>query len=139
MALPLINGRAYDYSQIIIAILGVPVSGVSSINYDEEQEVTGNKGTGEYDVSVGLGGISASGSLEMSMNDVEALRDVAPIRGSLLSLPFFDIVVVFGNPQGVQTHTLKNCKFKKDGVNTSTGDTDIKYTFDIYMSHINYR
>jgi hypothetical protein len=139
MALPLINGRAYDYTQIIFPILGVPVSGVSKISYKEEQEVAGNKGTGEYDVSVGFGGINSSGSVEISMNDIESLRDVAPIRGSLLSLPFFDIPVIFGTIQGVQTHVLKNCKFKNDGVDTSQGDTDIKFTYDLYISHINYR
>jgi hypothetical protein len=139
MPQPLINGRAYDYSQITFIIEGVPVSGISKISYKEEQPVEGNKGAGEYDVSVGLGGISCSGSIEISMNDVEALRDVAPTRGSLLSLPFSDIICVFGNPQKVQTHTLKNTKFKNDGVDSSTGDTDIKMTFDIYISHIIYR
>lgn len=139
MALPLVNGRAYDYVQITVGILGVPVPGISSINYTEEQEVMGNKGTGKYDVSVGEGGITAQASMDISMNDVEALRDVAPERGSLLSIPYFDVVVVFGNIQGVQTHTVRNCKFKNDGVETTEGDTDIKRTFDLYCSHIDYR
>ena len=35
--IPLINGTAYDFSQIIVTILGVPVASVSSIEYSEEQ------------------------------------------------------------------------------------------------------
>lgn len=143
MALALINGRAYDYTQIIINILGVPIAGVSKITYTEEQEVKGNMGTGTRPVSVGLGAIEASGSLEISMNDVEAIRDVAttdPLyQGSLLTLPFFDIIIVFGNVQKIVTHTLRNCKFKNDGVDTSQGDTDIKRTFDLFISDIKYR
>ena len=83
--------------------------------------------------------IDASGSLEVSMNDVEALRDIAPTKGSLLSIPAFDITVMFGNSQGVQTHRLRNCEFTNDGVETSQGDTDVKRTFDLVISHIDYR
>lgn len=139
MALPLINGQAFDYADIVISILGVPVSGVSSINYTEEQEKANNFGTGTRPVSRGKAAIEASGSLEISMNDVEALRDVAPLRGSLLSIPAFDITVVFGNTQNVQTHRLRNVEFNNDGVETTQGDTDIRRTFDIVISHIDYR
>lgn len=138
MAVPLINGRSYDYTQIIINVLGVPIVGVSSINYTEEQEKTNNFGTGNRPVSRGQGAIDASGSLEISMNDIEALREVAT-DGALLNLPAFDILVTFGNPQNVQTHTLKNVEFTNDGVETSQGDTQIKRTFDIVISHIKYR
>lgn len=138
MAAPLINGRAFDYSQIIINILGVPIVSVSSITYLEEQEKVNNMGTGNRPVSRGHATIDASGSLEISMNDIEALRDVAP-NGSLLFIPAFDIVVVFGNVQNPQTHVLKNCEFLNDGVETTVGDTDVKRTFDLVISHIQYR
>ena len=35
---PLINGKTYDYVSITMTILGVPILGVKSINYTEEQE-----------------------------------------------------------------------------------------------------
>jgi|SRR6056297_552200 len=135
---PLINGQAYDYTQVIISILGVPVAGINSINYTEEQEKVNNMGTGNRPVSRGRGAIDASGSLDISMNDVEALREVAP-DGSLLKLPAFDILVTFGNEQNIQTHTLKNVEFTNDGVETSQGDTDITRSFDLVISHIEYR
>lgn len=138
MAVPLVNGQAFDYTQIIVSILGVPIVSVSSISYTEEQEKVNNMGTGNRPVSRGRGAIDASGSVEISMNDIEAIRDVAP-SGSLLLIPAFDIVVVFGNPQNVQTHVLKNCEFTNDGVETTQGDTDIKRTFDLVISDIQYR
>ena len=136
--IPLVNGTAFDFAQITANILGVPVASVSSITYTEEQEKVNNYGQGNRPVSRGQGVIEASASIEMSMNDVEAIRDVAP-NGSLLQVPAFDIEVFFGNPQNPQTHVLKNCEFTSDGVETTQGDTDVKRTFDLVISHVVYR
>lgn len=138
MSVPLVNGRAYDYTEITIVILGVPLAGISSITYVTEQEKTNNFGTGNQPVSRGRGAKEPSGSLEISMNDVESMRDVAP-NGDLLDIPPFDIVVVFGNIQKIVTHTLKNVEFQNDGVETTQGDTDVRRTFDIMPSHVKYR
>ena len=135
----LINGRAYDFSQIIFVVLGVPVPSVSSISYTEEEETKMNFGTGQLPISIGYGAINSKGSIEISMNDVEAIRDVAPIRGSLLSIPLFDILVVYGNPQKPVRHIIKNAKITDDGVETSQGDTDVKRKFNFVCSHIQYR
>ena len=134
----LINGQAYDYTQIIMSVLGVPVAGVTSINYTEEQEKTNNFGAGNRPVSRGRGAIEASGSIELSMNEIEALRDAAP-GGSMLKIPPFEITIVYLNLQKVVTHKLKNVEFTNDGVETSQGDTDIRRTFDIVMSDVKYR
>lgn len=140
MAQPLINGRAYDYSQIVATILGAPIFGISAITYTEEQEKTNNFGQGNRPVSRGHAAINASASIELSMNEVEALRDlVASERGSLLAIPAFDITVTYLNNQKVVTHILKNCEFTNDGVETTQGDTDIKRSFDLVVSHIDYR
>lgn len=139
MALPsLINGQAYDYTQIIMSVLGVPVAGVTAINYTEEQEKVNNFGAGNRPVSRGRGAIEATGSIELSMNEVESLRDAAP-DGSMLKIPAFEITIVYLNLQKVVTHKLKNVEFTNDGVETSQGDTDIRRTFDIVMSDVKYR
>ena len=135
----LVNGEAYDYTKITVLVLGVPLAGISSINYTEEQEKTNNFGTGDRPVSIGKGPIDASGSFEISMNDVEALRDVA-IEGSLLKLPPFDIPIIFSNSGNLpRTHVLKNVEFTDDGVETSQGDTDVKRTFNVKLTHVKYR
>lgn len=138
MAVPLINGKAYDFQLITAVVLGVPLPSISAINYTEEQEKENNFGLGNRPVTQGQGAINASGSFDISMNDIEALRDVAP-QGSLLLIPAFDIVVVYGNPQKPVTHVLKNCSFTDDGVETSVGDKDIKRTFNLLISHIKWR
>jgi hypothetical protein len=138
MSIPLINGRAYSYVDIIFVALSVPLPSVSAINYTVEQPKENHHGTGNNPVSRGKGPKSPTASFDISMNDVEALRDAAP-NGDLLDIPAFDIVVVFGNPQKPVTHVIKNFEFSDDGVESTTGDTDIKRTFAGTPSHIKYR
>lgn len=138
MATPLINGRAYDFAQIVVTILGVPVAGVSAISYSEEQEKVNNFGAGSRPVSRGHGAINASGSITIHNNDVEAIRDAAP-NGSLLQIPSFDVTVTYLNEQKVETHVLKNVEFLNDGVEASQGDTQLERSFDLVLSHIVWR
>ena len=137
MAATLVNGRAFDFTQIIVNILNVPIISTTSIDYEETQEKINNMGTGNRPVSRGRGPIDSKATWEIAMNDIEALRAVAP-NGSLLQLPAFDIVVVFGNVQSPVTHTLKFCEFTKDGVSAKQGDTDLKMTFDLIVGEIRY-
>lgn len=135
---PLVNGIAYDYTQIAIRMFGEEVAGVTSISYTEEQTKENNFGTGNRPVSRGRGAINASASITVSMNDIEALRDIAE-EGSLLNLAPFDIQVTYLNNQKVVTHILKNCEFTSDGVEASQDDKDISRSFDLVVSHIKYR
>ena len=138
MALPLINGQAFDYAQITPLYLGVPLVSMTSITYEETQEKVDNPGTGNRGISRGRADIKSSGSIELSMNDIEALREVAP-NGSLLALPASDFILVFGNPQNIQTHILKNLEFTNDGGTGTQGDTDLKMTLNFIISNVIYR
>ena len=137
MPTPLINGQAYDYAQIRITLAGVPLFGVNSLSYSEEQDKTNNFGAGDRPVSRGKAAINANGSIDLSMNEVENLRAQAP-NGSLVQLPSFEIVVAFLNEQQFVSHILKNVEFLNDGVDTSQGDNDITRGFDLIISHIVY-
>lgn len=135
---PLINGRAYDFAQIVCNVLDVPLMGITSVSYSETQEKTNNYGAGKWAVSRGHGVVEAEVSLDIHMNDIEALRDAAP-NGRLLDIPAFDITVTFLNENKVVTHTLKNCEFTSDGVEGSQGDTQLTRSFDLVCSHVEYR
>jgi hypothetical protein len=71
------------------------------------------------------------------MNDIEALREVAP-EGSLLKIPPFDVEVSYLNEQKVVNHVVKSCEFLEDGVETQVDDTDIKRAFPLIPSHIKW-
>jgi hypothetical protein len=127
----LINGKAYSFSQIVLKLGGVEIASCSAVEYTEEQAKANNYGTGKRPVSRGE-------AITVSMNDIEAIRDIAP-DGSLLRLGAFDVQVTFQNTQKVVTHVIKNCEFLNDGVEASVDDTDIKKKFDLIPSHIKYR
>ena len=138
MAAPLVNGQAFSYVQITPLFLGVPLVSMTSITYEEVQEKVDNLGTGNRGISRGRAAIVSTGSIELSMNDIEAMREVAP-NGSLLAIPASDFVLVFGNPQNVQTHVLKNLEFTNDGGAGTQGDTDLKLTLNFIISDVQYR
>jgi hypothetical protein len=135
---PLINGRAYDFAQVVVNILGVPIMGIQAIEYKEEQEKKNNFGAGKWAVSRGHGTVNADASFEISMNDIENLRDAIP-SGRLLDIPAFPITVTFLNDQKVVTHVLHNCEFIDDGVGGGVDDTDLVRSYGLVVSHITYR
>jgi hypothetical protein len=134
---PLINGRAYDYASIVINVLGVPLMGVKSIEYKVEQEKTNNYGAGNLPVSRGHGVKKADATLELSMDDVEVLRNALPTR-NLLDVPAFPITVSFLNGAKTVTHVLHNCEFLDDGVTGAVDDTELARSFPLVVSHITF-
>ena len=136
--IPLINGRAFDFAQIIVNILGVPLAGIASVEYSESQEKVNNYGAGKNPVSRGHGAVEREVSLEIHMNDIEAIRTVAPF-GKLLNIPPFDITVTYLNGAVTVTHILKSCEFTTDGISASQGDTQISKSFDLVCADIVYQ
>jgi len=136
MAVPLVNGRAYDYVSITMLILNIPVVGVTAINYEETQDKVNNFGTGNNAVSRGHGAKDGTGSFDISMNETEAIRAAASSR-SLLDIPLFDVILVFANAGSVvRTHVIKNVEFTNDPGGGAQGDTDLVGTFNIVFSHV---
>jgi hypothetical protein len=138
MALPLINGVSYSWSQVTVNILGNPVAGITGINYEEKQEIVNNFGAGNYPVSRGFGKIESSASVTLMMEEVEALTNSAPGR-RLQNIPEFDINVTFLPPSGqVVTHVIKNCRFMSNKRDTKVDDTKIEVQLDLVVSHIQW-
>jgi len=134
----LINGRSYSYVDITAVGLGGAFPGMKTISYEQTQDKPNNFGTSEKPVSRGRGKRDASGSMQLSMNDLEALRDAAP-NGSLLDIPAFDFILVYGNPQKPVTHILKSLEFTNDGGDGSEDDTDLVYTLNFVFADLKTR
>lgn len=138
MAIPLINGRTYDWPSIIVNIMNVAVSGISAIEYSDEQEVEDNYGAGSMPVSRGFGKYKAMAKLTLYMEDVEAITAIAP-NGRLQNIPEFDIIVAYVNSGNVPvTHKLRNCRFKSNNRKSKSGDTKIEVELDLIVSHITW-
>jgi hypothetical protein len=136
---PLINGKAYTWSQIDVNILGVSVTGITAISYSDSQEMEDNYGAGNRPVSRGYGAKESEGSITLYAEEVEALQD-AEETGDIMDIPEFDIVVSY-LPEGgvIRQHTLHNCRFKGNGRDTSQGDTSIPVEIELQVSHITWK
>lgn len=134
----LINGVAYSHADIVVNILGVPLIGVTEINYSDPQTIQNNYGTGHKPISVGFGTIEPQGSITLEMGELEALTKIAP-GGRIQNIPFFDIGVNFITEDGkIARHSLKKCRFKGRTVSSSTGNTQLTEAIELHVSDINY-
>ena len=135
---PMINGKSYEWADIIINILGVPFAGVTNIEYDDTQDITPVMGAGNRLVSVGYGNFTTTAKVTVLMEEVEKIQAVAP-AGILQRIPEFDITVAYTDAALVpRVHTLKNCRFKKNVRTVNQGDTSIACELELFISHINF-
>jgi hypothetical protein len=141
MAFPLINGRAYDWAQLVVKIAGAnrPLVGITALNYADEQTIEKNYAAGNMPFSYGMGQIDCSGSMTLQMEEVEFLQKASP-SGRIQDLPVFDIVVSFLNPEKeMVTHIIKNVKLTRNSREMETGSTGITAEIPFMCSHIDWK
>lgn len=133
---PLINGRAYGWGDIRVNIGGVPVTGITAIKYEEEQEKENIYGAGRNPVSRGYGRVKASGSITLNAETVMALKTNAP-KGKLHRINPFTVVVMY-QPQDapMQIHHLKDCEFTKTSFDWKEGDKSKEVELELILSQI---
>lgn len=138
--IPLINGHEYSWADISVLVAGVPVTGITGIEYSDEQEITDNYGAGRYPVSRSKGRITCQGSITLYSSEVVALTR-ATNNGRLQDLAPFTITVSYvpdDNAGIVVVDTLHNCQFKKNERNWSEGDASKAVALEMAISHIKW-
>jgi hypothetical protein len=136
---PLINGKSYEYADIIINILGVPVIGTTAIEYSEKQNMENIYGAGKFPVSRGYGTIECTAKVTLLMEEVQSIMGVAPL-GRLQDIPEFDIQVIYLDAALTTVkHKLRNVRFMNNGISAKTGDTSIPVELDLILSHIEWQ
>lgn len=135
---PLINGKAYEYADITVNILGVPFLEVTAIEYGEIANMENIYAIGRYPIARGHGTVEVAGKITMLMGDVQNLVSIAP-NGRLHDIPEFDIIVTFTDINLIPVkHVVKNVRFKNNMISSATGDTSIPVEIDILPSHIEF-
>ena len=136
MAIPLINGKSYDWAQIIVTVAGSPKAECRAISYKATQEKQNNYGQGANPTSRGRGRKTYEGSLTLSLVDLEALRDVSPNR-DILDLPMFTITVTWAGADLIPlNHVLKNVDFTEDDITAAEGDMGLSVEIPFIFSHV---
>lgn len=138
----IVNNVAYSWSMIQLtapALTGsananpVILQGVSGIKWNIKKNVKTNYGLGGEPVNRGFGNREYTASITMDYNTQVQLR---ALKGTLMNLGEFDLIVSFANEMGTdewteETVTLKGCLFTEDGMEASQDDTNITKEFDL--------
>ena len=138
----IVNNVAYSWAMIELtapALTGSSSSnptilqGVSGIKWNIKRKVESNYGLGGEPANRGFGNTEYTGSITMDYNTQVQLR---ALKGSLMALGEFDMVLSFSNALGTddwttETVTLKGCLFTEDGMEAQQDDTNITKEFDL--------
>ncbi|MBI9055520.1 MAG: hypothetical protein JEY96_16980 [Bacteroidales bacterium] len=137
---PLINGAEPSWANLTVSIASLPENAITSIDYEDDQDMENIYAAGQTPVARGYGQIKPSAKVGLLRSAVEAIRVSSP-TGRLQDIAPFDIVVQFVPLEGgtIITHKIRNCQFKKDSLSTKKGDMSIETDFDLLPSHIEWK
>lgn len=138
----IVNNVAYSWAMIELtapALTGSAsanptiLQGVSGIKWNIKRNTKTNYGLGVEPVNRGFGNREYTASITMDYNTQVQLR---ALKGSLMNLGEFDLVISFANELGTddwttETVTLKGCLFTEDGMEAEQDDTNITKEFDL--------
>ena len=135
---PFVNGKLYDWADIVLVIAGVPVTGSTGIEYKDDQDIVTKYGAGRYPVGFAKGRITSTGKITLYQEEVEAMQRQS-LTGRLQDIAPFDIIVSYLPDTGiVSIDKLRNCMFKNNGRGWKEGDTGQEVEIDLVMSHIQW-
>lgn len=135
---PLINGMLYSWADIVVTIGGVPLTGITAIEYGDSQEVTNKYGAGRHPVGRAKGRITPEAKITLYQEEVEALQAQAP-NGRIQDLAPFDITVTYLPDSGiVKTDKIRNVQFSGNSRKWKEGDTGQEVELELVPSHIEW-
>lgn len=134
--IPLINGVEYSWGDILLTIGGVPVIGITAIEYDDDQVVENHYGAGRFPVSRSKGRVTSTAKITLAMGEVVGLQAKSP-TGRLQDIAPFPVIVTYLPEDGqVVTDKIMNCQFKKNARAWKEGDTRQLVELELVTSHI---
>ena len=135
---PFVNGKLYDWADIVLVIAGVPVTGITGIEDKDDQDIVTKYGAGRYPVGYAKGRSTSTGKITLYQEEVEAMQRQR-LTGRLQDIAPFDIIVSYLPDTGiVSIDKLRNCMFKNNGRGWKEGDTGQEVEIDLVMSHIQW-
>ena len=136
--IPLINGILYSWADIVVAIAGVPVTGITAIEYGDDQEVNNMYGAGRHPTGRAKGRITPSAKITLYQEEVEVIQRQAP-QGRIQDIAPFDITVTYIPESGIVTvDKIRNCSFKSNKRAWTEGDTGKTVELELLPSHIEW-
>lgn len=135
---PYVNGEVVSWADIVVTIAGVPVTGITGIEYEDDQEVSHVYGAGRYPVGYAKGRITCKGKISLLQEEAVSIQRQAP-NGRLQDIAPFNITVSYLPANGlIVIDKLRNCLFSKNSRGWKEGDTKQVVDLDLIMSHIKW-
>lgn len=135
---PLINGMICAWADVTVLVGGVPFTGITAIEYGDEQEIVNKWGAGRHPVGRAKGRITPSAKITLYQEEVQALSNQS-VNGRLQDLPPFDIIVQYLPDSGiVVTDKIRNCHVSTNERKWSEGDTGQEVELELVPSHIEW-
>jgi hypothetical protein len=135
-ATPLVNGTNYSWANVTLTLFGVPVTGVTAIEYNTKQKKENNYGAGVDPVSRGYGNKEHDGHIELYLDTWKKIVAAAPDRDPLL-IDKFDIQVVFGGSRvTADKDVLRACEFTENPFTGKSGDTKLTVKIPLIIGSI---
>jgi len=135
----LINGKAYEFTDIKVRLLGRSVRGVTAINYHTDRSKENNYGDSKKPVSRTRGTESYDASISLEMAEVAAIEAALGQGQKLTDIPPFPITVVYSpDGQRVVTDVLYQVEFTSHRRQSSQGDGRIVLEFPLIVADIDY-
>lgn len=134
-----VNGKAYDWEDITIALPNGPQVDCVSIEYSDEMEAEPQYGKGKAPRRYGTGNWKGEGKITLNREGLDSLMGYAVSTGqALYKIVPFPITVAYANDDsGIHTDVCKGVKFTKAAHKAAQGDAgftvdlDFKILWDI--------
>lgn len=135
----LINGKAYEFTDIRVNLLGATVRGITAINYDSPRNKSNHHGSNKEPVSRTRGVEQPEGSITLEMKEVKDIENALGPDQKLTDIAPFPITVTY-SPDGQQlvTDILEGVEFLNNPRDTSDGGGRITVQLNILPANIRY-
>ena len=131
--------QEFTFQDVVIQMLGKPVTGARGAKYTEKQAVTNIYGAGKKPVSRSYGKKEYDGELKILQSELEALQSTLPRGRSILDIAEFDVVVSYADASGkLITDILKHCKFMEVSKELDVDSEFMEVTLPLSIGDIEY-
>ena len=135
---PMVNGMLVAWADIVVLVGGVPVTGITGVEYGDEQEIVNKWGAGRHPVGRAKGRITPSAKITLYHEEVVALQSQS-VNGRLQDLPPIEIQVSYLPENGVVvTDKIRNCHIASHTRKWKEGDTGQEVELPLVPSHIEW-
>jgi hypothetical protein len=145
LAIPIVNGRRFDFTSVEILINGIPLVGraISSITYRDSLEPGVVRGGSALPLGLTRGEYTAEMSLEMPKEEADrfltALAAISPAAGSAGGYmeARFEVDVAYAELFGAtQIDHLNGCRVKSVDDSHAKGSDGLTAKFDCFVQYI---